>query len=688
MFFPRIINYVKFIALVTISSLLIPFIGDKKDQKIKFLRKARINNFISVLFLICLSAFILLSIFLDMLSSIQTYILMFFMVVFGIFIFLFNKDKLEDIDKITEQEKVEEKRREMEFSVKYQLINKIWVVKWIVKWMYKEGWFYSWALLLIILVGFGLRIWDLGFLSPHQDEYLHLVAAKRFMIEDMFNYERAAFLTYIIGIFFKINDGTSLFLARFPSVIFGTASIVAIYFLARHINKNVGIISAYLIAFSPLCVGMSRFIREYQAYFLFFILFLLYLIHFLEVYGPSKFKKLNENRMKIFFNLFILITPAIYYMFIENVHMIVVIYMAAGIFSGVFIAHKFIKSENKRKCIYNRKTYLIVAIILILIPVFIYYFDWIINISEINKQFRYVKLFFFPEFFSYDNVTLQWFSGFNFSILFTISFFILPLFFFNKNRYFVSYLLIFSIILITFTFFIDRYFAVRYVYYACPFFIIVFSCAAYVLLYVNKIFNNKSYIYLFLVSILLLSFFSPFTVINGLVSEEQGKRDPKTGLVHRNNFELSEYLEKHNFSETEALISANSYIFTYYYDYDFVENESEWPLKRFIYKSEKMNNDYGTLYHYFFKAADSQDPSVVYKTNCRDCVYELDENERINRIIQKYETGWIIIDHDRNIHWNKNGLPLKNFSVGDRMVEYMGNTSGYWGFNVYRWKTI
>ncbi len=101
-----------------------------------------------------------------------------------------------------------------------------------------------------------------------------------------------------------------------------------------------------------------------------------------------------------------------------------------------------------------------------------------------------------------------------------------------------------------------------------------------------------------------------------------------------------------------------------------------------------MNNDYGTLYHYFYKAADSQDPSVVYKTNCRDCVYELDENERINMIIQKYETGWIIIDHDRNIHWNKNGLPLKNFSVGDRMVEYMGNTSGYWGFNVYRWKTI
>lgn len=175
MFFLGLINYVKFIVLVTIPSLLIPFIGDKKNQIIKFLRKTRINNFISVLFLICLSAFILLSIFLDMLSSIQTYILMFFMVVFGIFIFLFNKDKLEDIDKITEQEKVEEKRREMEFSVKYQLINKIWVVKWIVKWMYKEGWFYSLALLLIMLVGFGLRIWDLGFLSPHQDEYLHLV---------------------------------------------------------------------------------------------------------------------------------------------------------------------------------------------------------------------------------------------------------------------------------------------------------------------------------------------------------------------------------------------------------------------------------------------------------------------------------------------------------------------------------
>ncbi|MCD4844940.1 MAG: hypothetical protein K8R25_10680 [Methanosarcinales archaeon] len=185
---------------------------------------------------------------------------------------------------------------------------------------------------------------------------------------------------------------------------------------------------------------------------------------------------------------------------------------------------------------------------------------------------------------------------------------------------------------------------------------------------------------------LLLSFFSPFTVIHGILSEEQGMLDQKSGMTHTNIVELSEYLEKNNFSEKDTLISANSYIFTYYYNYSFINNTVEWPLKRFDYFGDKMYHDYGTLYHYYYKAANLQNPAVSYVHKGKDYVCELDENERINRIILKYETGWIIIDKNRNRYLNERGFPLENFIVGDRIVEYTGNTSGYRSFDIYRWK--
>ena len=60
----------------------------------------------------------------------------------------------------------------------------------------------------------------------------------------------------------------------------------------------------------------------------------------------------------------------------------------------------------------------------------------------------------------------------------------------------------------------------------------------------------------------------------------------------------------------------------------------------------------------------------------------------INEIIKKYETGWIVVDKDRNRNWNKKGFPLKNYTVEDMWVEYIGSTSGYRGFDIYRWKSL
>ena len=161
-------------------------------------------------------------------------------IILGIITLYLYRDRLGDIEEERNQEQKEEKKRKEEFVVKFSKINKIPLLRNFVKWMYKEGWWYSVGLILIVLMGFGLRIYNLDFLCPQWDEYNHLVGAKRWMLEGDFNYNRAAFLTYIVGFLFKLNNGTSLFLARFPIVIFGVLSIVAIYFLGKKINKKIG----------------------------------------------------------------------------------------------------------------------------------------------------------------------------------------------------------------------------------------------------------------------------------------------------------------------------------------------------------------------------------------------------------------------------------------------------------------
>jgi hypothetical protein len=573
----------------------------------------------------------------------------------------------------------------------------VWGVRRVARWGYKEGWWYSGILMLLVLIGFLLRFYNLDFLSPFRDEYYHLIGAKRFMVEGTFNYPRFEFLTYIIGFLFKLNGGTSLLLGRLPSVIFGTMSIIAIYFVAKHINKKVGLISSYLFVFSPLSVSLSRFIREYQAYFLFILLFLLCLIYFLQIYHLSYLKYSGKKRLNMLFTLFILSVPILFYLYIEKVLMIIELYVISGIFIGIFCLPTLVKSTLKNGSIFNLKRNKFPIVIIILISAltiilfsinFIHGYDGLIRTGELVKESKYEDMFFNPNFSPNAGVHLQWFSGSNFSKLFASLLFIFPIFFFYKNKYFVSSLLSFLMIYIAFVYFIDRYYSPRYVYYAFPFYIIIYSCSIYVLLISKKIFADKSNIYLFTIVVILTVFFNPITSINGIMSAKEGVPEPNGGFVHYNISELMNYLDKNNFTEEETLITANPGVFLYYYNYSFITNYSTWSLKRFDYKDGKFVYDYGSLYHYYYIAAKLQKPATVYLYECKDSVFNLDENERMNVSINKYETGWIVIDKDRNRNWNKRGFPLKNYTVENRWVKYVGNTSGYRGFDIYRWEGL
>jgi len=550
---------------------------------------------------------------------------------------------------------------------------------------------------LLVLVGFWLRFYNLDYLSPFRDEYYHLIGAKRFMMESTFNYPRAMFLTYIIGFFFKLNGETSLLIARFPSVIFGTMSIIAIYFVAKHINKKVGLISSYLLVFSPLSVSLSRLTREYQAYFLFILLFILCLIYFLQTYNLSNLKCSVKNRVNMLFTLLILFVPILFYLYIEKVQMIIELYIISGIFIVIFYLPSLVEFKQENNFIsklYKSRfsitvTSLIVALLVIYFSTkFLHDYDWLLRTGGLVKESKYEDMFFNPEFSPNVGVYLQWFSGSSFSKLFASLLFILPIFFYYKNKHFVSSLLSFLTIYIAFVYFIDRYYASRYVYYAFPFYIIIYACSICVLLNFKKMLADNSKIYLVLIVVILAAFFNPITSINGIMDSNNGLPEPNGEFVHYDIPELMKYLDKNNFTEEETLITANPMVFQYYYNYSFVTNSSEWPLKRFDYKDGKFVYDYGSLYHYYYLAAKLRKPTDAYLYECNDQVCKLDENERANEIIREYETGWIVIDKNRNRNWNKRGFSLKSYTVDNKWVEYIGSTSGSQGFDIYRWKSL
>ena len=591
-------------------------------------------------------------------------------IILGIITLYLYRDRLDDIEEERNQEQKEEEKRKEEFVVKFSKINKIPLLRNFVKWMYKEGWWYSVGLILIVLMGFGLRIYNLDFLSPVRDEYFHLVGAKRWMLEGDFNYNRAGFLTYIVGFLFKLNNGTSLFLARFPIVIFGVLSIIAIYFLGKKINKKIGLIASYLLAFSPWAIGMSRYLREYQPYFLFILIFLLFFIDFKDFDSIRK-----NNKKRILIRLFIFALPAIYYFTIEEVYAIIEVYGMLIIFALVYFLFKFVKSEDRKRIVFNRKVYIALLVVLVLISttllILLEKYSWLITIN-INKEPRYMEFLFNP-IWNYKNLSPHWFSESPFSGTFVVFLIIFSVIFFYKNRYFISYFLVFLSIFIVFSYFVDRYFAPRYIYYIFPFYIVILASSIFALINMRKQFGKMSYIYLFTIAVILISFFSPLPALNGLLDEQNGTTDPKTELIHRDAFALMDYLKENNFSEKDVLICSTPGIFNYYYDYASITDPDKYPLRRFDYKKGNLlYDDYGTFYKYYYS-------------------YPPDEMDRMNKIIQKYDSGWIIIDIDRNRNWNEKGFPLNNYSVGDRNIIYLGEVgecrSFYIcrGFDVYRW---
>ncbi len=137
-------------------------------------------------------------------------------------------------------------------------------------------------LFFIFCIGSFLRIYHLGYKGLWGDEIGQVFAANSGNISNVLSgaaHHLSPPLDYIILHFF-LNFGISDFIVRLPSAIFGMLSIILIYYISKTLfGPKEGLISAFLLAISPMHIFYSQ---EARMYSLFVFLSLLSLLFFIK----------------------------------------------------------------------------------------------------------------------------------------------------------------------------------------------------------------------------------------------------------------------------------------------------------------------------------------------------------------------------------------------------------------------
>lgn len=126
---------------------------------------------------------------------------------------------------------------------------------------------------IIIIAGFLLRVYKLDSQSLWLDEAFSIHYSQQGLMSVITMQDPTPPLYYSLLHFWIGPTGISVFATRFLSVVFGTVSIFLVYLLAKSMfDEKVGLLSALLLALSPLHINYSQ---EARAYALFFALILL-----------------------------------------------------------------------------------------------------------------------------------------------------------------------------------------------------------------------------------------------------------------------------------------------------------------------------------------------------------------------------------------------------------------------------
>lgn len=259
-------------------------------------------------------------------------------IAFGVLTFYKNMGEVEkEIEKEKEDETKKEKIRELEFKDKFPRINNVWGLRSLVKWMYKEGWVYSFGLILVFLVGILLRLPFQGL--PIQT--LHDVYAANWILENIIPisdsgviYWRVFPFTYILSFFLwgsnllKINPDLMM---KIPVSLFSIGTLFVIYLIIKNfdIPKKYSLITLLIISISVWSITYAHYLRFFSM-----MIFLIYLgVYFLIKYQKTK-------NFKFIFLFFICYTIGI---FIEKP-----VFVLLGLFL-VYSFGIFLKFKSNKK---------------------------------------------------------------------------------------------------------------------------------------------------------------------------------------------------------------------------------------------------------------------------------------------------------------------------------------------------
>jgi len=173
----------------------------------------------------------------------------------------------------------------------------------------------------ILILGFVLRSYNLSYQSIWLDEAFSIYYSQQELMNIISLRDPSPPLYYTLLHFWIKFSGISESGVRLLSVIFGTASIFIIYLLGTCIlNKEAGIFSAILLAFSPLHIYYSQEARTYS---------LLFLLTLLSMYFYCKFDK-NASKWNLFgyfISTVLLLYSHFYALFIifaQNIHLFII----------------------------------------------------------------------------------------------------------------------------------------------------------------------------------------------------------------------------------------------------------------------------------------------------------------------------------------------------------------------------
>src|SRR5579875_1378102 len=136
----------------------------------------------------------------------------------------------------------------------------------------------------VTLIGFMLRIWDVGNRDVHHDESLHAYYSWLFYQGQGYTYNPLMHgpLQFQVVPLFYLLFGVSDFSARLFAVLLGTAILIVPYFLRNVLTRPGALATSVFLAISPAFVYYSRFIRD-DIYLAFFDLVLFWaLVRYLE----------------------------------------------------------------------------------------------------------------------------------------------------------------------------------------------------------------------------------------------------------------------------------------------------------------------------------------------------------------------------------------------------------------------